>query len=218
MEDRLLKYFPEQIQSNKRIIAGFQDDLAMRETNPSPHEGFVGMEVGGNRFSEKEDAWKAILEACETVKDLQTLEIGKYWGFTMSLSVQNFGLDYVLSLKGEMAHAVTLGTDPRGNILRIDNMLSAMEERIQQTQEQLGAARQEVGRPFPQEDELRQKGTRLAEVDAQVNLGGEQVVETASLRAAGDEQLEYATHFVDAKRTAEIKGIAQAATEKTKTE
>ena len=180
MEARLLKYFPEQIERTKVGITGFQADIASRDANLPPKEGFVGMEVSGSRFIEKEDAGKAILEACKTVKDMQSVEIGKYSGFTMSLSVENFGRDYVLSLKGKMAHAVSLGVDPRGNIQRIDNVLAAMEDRMRQAQAQLSnleqqreAARQEVGKPFPQESELREKSTRLAELDAQLNLAGE---------------------------------------------
>ena len=41
----------------------------------------------------------------------------------MTLAVENFGKDYVLTLKGQMSHKVPLGTDPHGNILRIDNVL-----------------------------------------------------------------------------------------------
>ena len=192
MEDRLLKYFPEQIEGTKRIIAGFQDDLAARNAIMLPLEGFIGMEVCGSKLSEKEDAGKAILEASKTVKDMQAVEIGKYRGFTMSISVENFGRDYALSLKGKMAHTVTLGTDARGNIQRIDNMLAAMEERMRQAQAQLDnleqqreAARQEVGKPFPQEDELREKSARLAELDAKLNLGGER--ETAQEKEHGQE-------------------------------
>ena len=181
MEDRLLKYFPEQVESTRHIIAGFQDDLATRDAHVPPHEGFIGMEVCGSKLSEKEDAGKAILEACKMVKDMQAVEIGNYRGFAMTLSVENFGREHVLSLKGKVSHAVTLGTDPRGNIQRIDNMLAAMEERLQYSEAQLSnleqqreAAQQTVGKPFPQEDELREKSARLAELDAKLNLAGEQ--------------------------------------------
>jgi NAD dependent epimerase/dehydratase family enzyme len=63
-------------------------------------------------------------------------------------------------------------------------MLAAMEERLLHAQTQLGnleqqreAAQQEVRKPFPQEEELREKSARLAELDAQLNLGGERVAE-----------------------------------------
>jgi hypothetical protein len=184
MEDSLLKYFPEQIERSKQIIAGFQDDLQTRNANMPPQEGFIGMAVRGCKLTEKEDAGKAILEACKTVKDMQSVEIGKYRGFAMSLSVENYGRDYMLSLKGNMSHSVSLGTDARGNIQRIDNMLATIEERLLHARTQLGnfeqqreAARQEVGKPFPQEDELREKSTRLAELDAQLNLGGDRAAE-----------------------------------------
>lgn len=95
----------------------------------------------------------------------------------MSLAIDTFAKDYVLTLKGEMAYRVTLGTDPRGNILRIDNALSTIPERMSKAQDELDnllrqqeAAKQEVGKPFAQEAELREKSARLAELDAELNM------------------------------------------------
>ena len=177
MEDMLLKHFPAQIEYTKATIAGFQNDLMIREANPLPNEGFIGMEVQGIRFSEKEDAGKAILEACKTLKDMESAEIGNYRGFSMTLSLKDFGREYALSLKGKMAHSVSLGTDPRGNILRIDNMLASMEDRLRAASTELGnleqqkeAAGLEVGKPFPQEAELKEKSDRLTELDVQLNM------------------------------------------------
>ena len=206
MEDRLLKHFPEQIERAKQVIAGFQNDVKTRDANMPPSEGFIGMEVYGSKQFEKEDAGKAILEACKTVKDLQSVEIGKYRGFTMALSVENFGKDFVLSLKGKVAHDVTLGADPRGNIQRIDNMLAAMDERVQRAQAQLDnleqqrdAAEQEVGKPFPQEDELREKSARLAKLDAELNLAGQQ-------EAAQDKEQGKDHEITDSKETKHLQG------------
>ena len=72
-----------------------------------------------------------------------------------------------------------LGADIRGNLLRIDNTLEKMPDRLVAVKAQLDnlfaqqeAAKAEVGKPFPQEDELRQKSARLAELDALLNIDG----------------------------------------------
>ena len=69
-----------------------------------------------------------------------------------------------------MNHRVTLGKDARGNLTRIDNALNAMPDRLQNVRNTLDAltaqmetAKAELGKPFPQEDELRTKSARLAE-------------------------------------------------------
>jgi len=66
-----------------------------------------------------------------------------------------------------MTHRTALGTDPRGNLTRIDNALSQMPQRLESTKaklddlyQQQAAAREEMGKPFPYEDDLRVKSAR----------------------------------------------------------
>ena len=177
MEDRLLKYFPEQIERNQGYIAGFQADIALVEKYAPKQGEFAGIEVLGRSLSEKEAAGTAILNACKTVKDMDSIPLGHYRGFAMTLAVENFGKDYVLTLKGQMSHKVSLGTDPRGNILRIDNALEQILRRLEQEcaalddlHHQRDAAKLEIEKPFPQEAELQEKSARLAELDAALNM------------------------------------------------
>jgi len=177
MEDRLLKYFPEQIERSQGYIAGFQADIALAEKNTPAQGEFAGMEILGRSLLEKEAAGTAILNACKTVKDMDSIPLGHYRGFTMTLAVENFGKDYVLTLKGQMSHKVLLGTDPRGNILRIDNALEQISRRLEQAHaalddlyHQRDAARLEIEKPFPQETELQEKSARLAELDVALNM------------------------------------------------
>ena len=92
MEDRLLKYFPVELEKCRAQVGGFEADLETRNNHPLPSEGFVGMEVLGHTFSDKEDAGKAILEAVKTVVDMKSVRIGHYRGFEMSLELQESGV------------------------------------------------------------------------------------------------------------------------------
>ena len=177
MEDRLLKYFPEQLERIRGNISGLQADLALAERTAPPRGEFAGMEVLGRSYAEKEAAGTALLSACQNLKDMQTVSLGKYRGFTMALTLENFGKDYVLTLKGERSHRVMLGTDPRGNLLRIDHALEQISERLSQEQSELEnrerqreAAKMEAEKPFPQEAELQEKSARLIELDAALNM------------------------------------------------
>jgi N12 class adenine-specific DNA methylase/adenine-specific DNA methylase len=177
LEDNLLKYFPEEIERNKGFIKGLETDMATLEAHPHPKDGFAGMVVRGDSLTDKDNAGAAILEACKEVKGLEPMEIGSYRGFTVSLSVEGFGQDFILTLKGQMTHRVTLGTDARGNLIRIDNALADMPKRLQNVQAQLenlhsqmDAAKAEIGKPFPQEAELAQKSSRLAELNALLDI------------------------------------------------
>ena len=177
LEDNLLRHFPEQIRQNESFVEGFTADMQTLSAHPHPVDGFAGMEVKGDLLTDKDNAGAAILEAFKDAKGLEPVPIGSYRGFAMSLTVEDFGRDFILTLKGKMNHRVTLGKDARGNLTRIDNALNAMPDRLQNVRNTLDAltaqmetAKAELGKPFPQEDELRIKSARLAELNAELNI------------------------------------------------
>ena len=177
LEDNLLRYFPEQIEQNKRFIACFEADMQTLADHPHPADGFAGMIVRGDVLTDKENAGAALVDAFKEVKGLDPVPVGSYRGFQMSLTLEDFGRDYVLTLKGQMTHRVTLGKDPRGNLTRIENALNGMSDRLATTQSRLESlysqmenAKAELGKPFPQENELRVKSARLAELNIALNI------------------------------------------------
>ena len=177
LEDNLLKHFPAQIEANNGYAAGFEADMATLAQHPHPKDGFAGMVVKGDALTDKDNAGAAILEACKDVKGTDPVQIGSYRGFTMSLSVENFGHDFILTLKGQMSHRVTLGQDARGNLTRIENALADMpgrlasvRERLADLHEQVKAAKQALGKPFPQEAELQEKTARLDMLNIQLDM------------------------------------------------
>ena len=179
LEDSLLKYFPEKIEEHKGFVRGLEADMQTLAAHPLPAEGFVGMEIRGDRLTDKENAGAALLDTCKEVKGKDPVQIGSYRGFTMSVAFDSMWKTYTLTLKGRMTHRVELGSDARGNLVRIENALDKMPERLRSVQEQLenlynqqAAAKAEVGKPFPQEQELAAKTARLIELDMELNLDG----------------------------------------------
>ena len=152
-------------------------------------QGFAGMVVQGETFSSKEEAGKALLSAYMAGDIAELTEIGSYRGFTMFSEVRNFQRELVL--KGEMTHRTTLGIDPTGALIRIDHTLDKIPERLAAVKSQLDdlfaqreAAKAEVGKPFPREDELKQKSARLAELDTLLNIDGGTRQEQAIAKSA----------------------------------
>ena len=68
LEDQLLKYFPQEIETNKGFIKGFEADLETLAAHPHPEDGFAGMEIRGDVLTDKENAGAALLDACKEVK------------------------------------------------------------------------------------------------------------------------------------------------------
>jgi hypothetical protein len=178
LEDKIIKYFPQQIKSNEERIKGYKADIAHLADNTKPNEDkFSPMIVLGVTYTEKSDAGKAIIEACKKMTNPDSIIIGEYRGFIMELSFDSFSREYKLSLKNELSHCVALGSDIHGNITRLDNTLEgfetkmqACEEMLSNTKTQLENAKSEVERPFVQENELKTKSTRLDELNILLNM------------------------------------------------
>ena len=189
LEDNLLRYFPEQIEAAKNAIAGLETDIQTVAAHPHPTDGFAGMEVKGDLLTDKDNAGAALLEAFKEVKDSEPVPVGSYRGFQTALTAEGFYMDCILTLKGQMSHRVELGKDARGNLTRIDNVLNAIPARLNSQKvylenlyAQMEAAKTELGKPFPQEEELRVKSARLAELNAELNIDDKMPME----RLAGD--------------------------------
>ena len=187
LEDQLLKYFPEEIEKHKGFIKGFESDLEVLAAHPHPEDGFAGMEIRGDLLTDKENAGAALLDACKEVKTSDPVQIGSYRGYAMSVEFSAWKQEYTLLLKGQMTHRATLGTDPRGNLTRIDNALAQMPQRLEAAKAQLdnlyqqqAAAKEEVGKPFLYEEELRGKNARLVELDTLLNIDGKGPAHTES--------------------------------------
>ena len=177
LEDQLLKFFPQEIERDTHLIAGFERDIATLAAHPLPQENFVGMTVGDKLITDKEEAGKAILAACMEASHGEQVAFGSYRGLGMSVQFDAFANRFQLTLRGAVSHRMEVGNDARGNITRLDNAIAQIPVRMHATAEhldamkqQMAAAKEALGKPFPQEDELRTKSARLAELDAALNM------------------------------------------------
>ena len=175
MEDRLLKYFPREVKLTEERIAGFKADMSLYERHKT--EDFPGMVLNGVNYAEKKDAGAALIETCKAQTSPELKEVGSFRGFTLMLSYDTFGKTFKLTLKGALSHTIDLGSDIHGNIQRMENAfdmfptrLNACEQALANLQTQIENAKAEVEKPFAQEDELRTKMARLAELDAMLNM------------------------------------------------
>ena len=178
LEDQIIKEFPQKIKSLEQRIEGYKADMAQLAQNTLPNEdGFSPMIMAGGTVSDKKAAGEAIIGLCKSMTSPDPIHIGEYRGFDMELFFDSFSREYKITLKHELRHTVTLGTDIFGNIQRLDNALNSFQEKLtaceaqlENTKVQLENAKLEVQKPFPQEEELKTKTARLNELNAMLNL------------------------------------------------
>ena len=177
LQDKLLTKFPADIQETNAHIAGLKADAQLAAAHPQEKEGFCGMTIKGVAYDEKKTAGERLVLACSELPNAEEKVIGSYRGFELSLRFDAFRTEYQALLKGQRKYTVPLGTDPLGNIIRLDNSLNSFPERITAAENELAtlhqqqaAAQIEVEKPFPQEEELAEKSARLAELNAQLDV------------------------------------------------
>ena len=82
----------------------------------------------------------------------------------MEVHYEPFSHKHRVEIKGAISHQGVLGSDPLGNITRIDNVIDGLEKVLENekaelynTQKQLEIAKEQLRKPFSREDELKQK-------------------------------------------------------------
>ena len=177
LQDKLLTKFPADIRETNAYIAGVKADAQLSAAHPQVQEGFCGMTIKGVTYDEKKTAGERLVLACSELSNAEEKVIGSYRGFELSLRFDTFRSEYQAILKGQRRYPVALGTDPLGNIIRLDNSLNNFPERINSAENELAtlhqqqvAAQIEVEKPFPQEEELAEKSARLAELNTQLDV------------------------------------------------
>lgn len=177
LEDKILKEYPQEIARLQSRIKGLEQDVETAKQHPKGNaDNFSGMVVKGMHFDKKDEAGGAILNACKAMKTSDAVPLGEYRGFNLELSFDTFKRTYIVIVKGKTSKEVELGTDANGIITRIDNgidkfsdTLEYCKKELENTEKQLETAKIEVEKPFAQEEELKTKSARLAEVNAMLN-------------------------------------------------
>ena len=178
MEDKAVRYFPNEIRQCEQRIADYESDIALaKENTPPDRETFPEMQIHDVVYTEKKEAGQAIIEACKAMKSADAVLIGRYRGFPMKLSYDSFQKVFVISMYGKQVYHVPLGTDIHGNITRLDNKIQELPDKMLRCQDklenlkvQLENAKEEAQKEFPQEEELAEKIARLGELNVLLDM------------------------------------------------
>lgn len=177
LEDKVIKYYPNEIKRLENRIEDMKEDIEVFNNNNTPDNSFEKMNIKGTDFTERKEAGEKIIEICKSMTNLEPLEIGEYKGFKIILSFDTMDRKFYANMKNNLSYKTELGSDPSGNITRIDNVLNGIETRLssiennlEDTKKNYESAKKEIEKPFPQEEELKTKSKRLDELNIKLNL------------------------------------------------
>ncbi len=187
------------------------------------------MKVGDKVYTDKKEAGTALVEMCKEMKTVNVpATVGEYAGFKMAVSFDSFNHKFVMNLKGQLSHNLEIGSDPLGNIARINHALESMPKQLAESrtkletvERQLETAKAEVTKPFAQEAELAEKLERLSALNALLNMDekGDDALgmdDTTVIDNAGEEEKEgqeTSGHDVQKSGQNDLKSVQEEKTE-----
>lgn len=175
LEDKIIKYYPQKILETETVIEGLKADIKIANSNKS--DKFTGLVLNGQMYSDKKEAGTQLLENTKKIKSPKPTKIGEYRGFDVLCVYDIWERQPYLKLKNNLSHHLELGSDTFGNITRLDNCLNNLTKlldsnvaKLDNVKNQLENAKEEVKKPFAQEEELKTKKARLYELNSMLNL------------------------------------------------
>ena len=173
LEDRVIKYYPREIAQEQLFIEAMSADLPILQQHPVKENAF-SMTIQGTVYTERKAAGEAIIKICAAVTDPEAvIDLGEYRGFPMQ--VQFDGSKFKVNLKRNLTYSAELSNEPVGNIQRINNALERIsydlenhKTRHERLENDMAVAKEEMGKPFPKEEELKEKLERLTQLNAEL--------------------------------------------------
>lgn len=174
LEDKVRKTYPNQIKGLENTISGYEKDIVVRDNNK---KDIFEMTINGIKYNERAEAGEKIVEECRKMRSPNPVEIGEFCGFKIEISFNSFSREFIVDLKSNLSHPTLLGESNSGNVIRIENLLSNLETKLEGKKTELENvkiqyenAKNEIKRPFPREEELQEKTKRLNELNVLLNL------------------------------------------------
>ena len=206
LEDKVTKSYPNEIARLEKLIEATKMDLAMVEPKGTGEDKFTSIELKGVKLFDKKEAAERLMEVIKKVPINGTVTIGKYRNLEMDVSYNTFTNEYQFALKGQAEHRGEFGSSGDGNLLRMDNVIEKLpekihklEERLSDTKQQLINAKLELQKPFEKADELKEKIARLAELNQLLDMGevNEQRNDNPLLEDVKKAIIDYVNHEYD---------------------
>lgn len=149
------------------------------EYDSEGHEVFSPMTVNGRTFTDRKEAGAALIKAAiqsAIGNKNNAVTIGEYKGFKLDVYTDSAG-KVNLYIKGKSSVSIIMSESEGGNITKINNALNNIEDRIVRCKDRIEALKRqiensktELTKPFPQEQELKDKLERQTELALLLNL------------------------------------------------
>lgn len=196
--------WPRKLEEASQRLIGLKKDFDKYAANPIPAEGSPDISVNGRFFETDDQAGKAILAEIGKIKYGESKVIGKIQGFDILISKNdNYNIQNVeLAIKDTRKYTVAYTTTGYGTVNRMANVLKGLEKRCQECEDSIRDYKQwisdgekEMDKPFPKEQELKEKRERLTEINAILDVDKNKSIDNDSISQEDPQPAERGTGF-----------------------
>ncbi len=179
LQDNISLHLPKQIADGEERIENIQKDIELR--NKSKDEEF-SITIKGKTIDKRAEAGEFLSSILKTIKPSHdSVPIGKFREFELLVSRTLLFDETNMILRGSCDHKFELGDKGLGNITRLENTMSGLDNRLnsalenlEMTKSNLKSSKVEYAKPFTQEQKLKSFQERQGELDKL--LGVDEVV------------------------------------------
>lgn len=193
LESKYNSELPRQLKYQKQYLSGLEEDI--KNVKDLSADNFI-ITIRDKVYDSRKDASTKFYENLSLLKTGEETKIGEISGFDIVGTKDELWYKPVIYIKGVGKYKVEISnTDEIGNILKLENMLKSFEnkintvkEQISYTEKQLVDIKEELDKPFTQQDRIRELQKEKARIDSELDLDKQE--NTRTMEDTNEEEME----------------------------
>lgn len=193
LESKYNTELPRQLKYQKQYLNGLNEDIKnVRDLSADNFEITIRDKI----YTSRKDASTMFYKSLSTLKIDEETKIGEISGFDIVGLKDSLWYKPVIYIKGVGKYKVeTSNIDEIGNILKLENMLKSfsnkidtVKEQIAYTEKQLIDVKEELDKPFTNQERIRELQKEKARIDSELDLDKQE--NTKSIEENNEEEME----------------------------
>ena len=193
LESKYNNEIPRQLKYQRQYLSGLEDDI--KNVKDLSGDNFIIM-IRDKIYDSRKDASTKLYESFSLLKTGEESVLGQISGFDIVGTKDDLWFKPIIYVKGVGKYKVEISNlDEIGNIYKIENMLKSFENKINTVKEQIAYnekqlidIKDELDKPFTQQDRIRELQKEKARIDSELDLDKQE--NARSVEQENEEDLE----------------------------
>lgn len=193
LESKYNNEIPRQLKYQNQYLNGLEEDI--KNVKDLSGDNFMIM-IRDKIYDSRKDASTKLYESFSLLKTKEETLLGQISGFDIVGTKDELWHKPIVYIKGAGKYKVEISnTDEIGNIYKLENMLKSFDNKINTVKEQIAYnekqlidIKEELDKPFTQQDRIRKLQKEKARIDSELDLDKQE--NTRSVEETNEEEME----------------------------